>query len=205
MRYGCSCAAKGCGSKKTLFALEQGRVDVARRRRRWRSWQTGLDPQRLVFIDETWTKTNMTPLRGWAPQGARLRGFAPHGRWRTMTFLGALRYDRLAAPCLFDGPINGECFRAYVEQILLPSLKPGDVVIMDMCGRPRWCKKNLSKSTERGRVLTCVRPFCCGCHMPLARMGVRGTGPIQPRVLEARIHDLVFPILSRDRCAILSD
>jgi hypothetical protein len=68
---------------------------VARRRRRWRSWQAGLDPQRLVFIDETWIKTNMAPLLGWAPKGTRLRGFAPHGHWRTMTFLGALRYDRL--------------------------------------------------------------------------------------------------------------
>jgi len=76
----------------------------------------------------------MAPLRGWAPKGDRLRGFAPHGRWRTMTFLGALRCDRLAAPCLFDGPINGECFHAYVEQILLPSLKPGDIVIMDNLG-----------------------------------------------------------------------
>lgn len=137
---------------------------MARRRRRWRSWQAGLDPQRLVFIDETWIKTNMAPLRGWAPKGTRLRGFAPHGHWRTMSFLGALRYDRLAAPCLFDGPINGECFRAYVEQILLPALKPGDVVIMDMCGRPRRSKKNLLKSLERGRVLTCVRPLMRPLH-----------------------------------------
>ena len=134
MRCGCSCGARDCGSKKTLFALEQGRSDVARRRRRWRSWQAKLDPQRLVFIDETWIKTNMAPLRGWAPKGERLRGFAPHGRWRTMTFLGALRYDNFTAPCVFDGPINGECFRAYVEQVLLPSLKPGDIVIMDNLG-----------------------------------------------------------------------
>jgi len=76
----------------------------------------------------------MAPLRGWPPKGERLRAFAPHRRWRTMTFLGALRYDRFAAPCLFDGPINGEGFRAYVEQILLPSLKPGDIVIMDNLG-----------------------------------------------------------------------
>lgn len=73
----------------------------------------------------------MVPLRGWAPKGARLRGFAPHGHWRTMTFLGALRCDRLTAPCVFDGPINGECFRAYVEQLLVPCLRPGDIVIMD--------------------------------------------------------------------------
>ena len=134
MRCGCSCGARDCGSKKTLFALEQARADVARRRRRWRSWQAGLDPQRLVFIDETWIKTNMAPLRGWGPKGDRLRGFAPHGHWRTLTFLGALRCDRLTAPCVFDGPINGECFRAYVEQQLLPVLKPGDIVIMDNLG-----------------------------------------------------------------------
>jgi transposase len=117
-----------------LFALEQARADVARRRHRWRSWQARFDPRRLVFIDETWIKTNMAPLRGWGPKGERLRGFAPQGRWRTLTFLGALRCDRLTAPCVFDGPINGECFRAYVEQQLLPVLKVGDIVIMDNLG-----------------------------------------------------------------------
>jgi transposase len=76
----------------------------------------------------------MAPLRGWGPIGQRLRAFAPHGHWRTMTFLGALRCDRLAAPCVFDGPINGECFRAYVEQQLVPTLKPGDIVVMDNLG-----------------------------------------------------------------------
>jgi DDE superfamily endonuclease len=69
-----------------------------------------------VFIDETWIKTSMAPLRGWGPKGHRLRGHAPHGHWRTLTFLGALRCDQLTAPCVFDGPINGECFRAYVKQ-----------------------------------------------------------------------------------------
>ena len=125
---------EGLRFKKTLFALEQARADVARRRRRWRSWQSGLDPRRLVFIDETWIKTNMAPLRGWGPKGQRLRGFAPHGHWRTLTFLGALRCDRLTAPCVFDGPINGQCFRAYVEQQLVPVLEPGDIVIMDNLG-----------------------------------------------------------------------
>lgn len=76
----------------------------------------------------------MAPLRGWGPKGKRLRGFAPHGRWRTMTFLGALRCDRLTAPYVFDGPINGECFRAYVTQHLIPTLRPGDIVIMDNLG-----------------------------------------------------------------------
>lgn len=134
MRYGPSCDAKVSASKKTLFALEQGRADVARRRQRWRSLQDRLDPNRLVFIDETWIKTNMVPLRGWGSRGERLRGFAPHGHWRTLTFLGALRFDQLTAPCVFDGPINGESFRAYVEQQLVKVLKPGDIVVMDNLG-----------------------------------------------------------------------
>jgi transposase len=96
--------------------------------------QRDIDPERLVFIDETWIKTNMAPLRGWGHKGERLCGFAPHGHWRTLTFLGALRYDQLTAPCVFDGPINGQCFRAYVEQLLVPVLKTGDIVIMDNLG-----------------------------------------------------------------------
>jgi transposase len=91
----------------------------------------------LVFIDETWIKTNMAPLRGWGPKGERLRAFVPHGHWRTLTFLGALRCDRLTAPCVFDGPINGESFRAYVEQQLLPVLRQGDIVVMDNLGSHR--------------------------------------------------------------------
>ena len=87
-----------------------------------------------MFIDETWIKTNMAPLRGWGSRGERLRGFAPHGHWRTLTFLGALRCDQLTAPCVFDGPINGESFRAYVEQQLVKVLKPGDIVVMDNLG-----------------------------------------------------------------------
>ena len=117
-----------------MFALEQGRADIARRRARWKAWQDRFDPKRLVFIDETWIRTNMAPLRGWGPRGKRLHGFAPHGRWRTLTFLGALRCDRLTAPCVFDGPINGECFRAYVSQQLIPTLNPGDIVILDNLG-----------------------------------------------------------------------
>ena len=76
----------------------------------------------------------MAPLRGWGAKGKRLHGFAPHGRWRTLTFLAALRCDRLTAPCVFDGPINGQCFRAYVDQQLVPVLRPGDIVIMDNLG-----------------------------------------------------------------------
>ena len=93
-----------------------------------------IDPRRFVFIDETWAKTNMTRLLGWAPRGERLIDKVPHGQWKTATFLAALRSDRIEAPCLFDGPINGERFLAYVEQFLAPTLKPGDVVILDNLG-----------------------------------------------------------------------
>ena len=90
-----------------------------------------------MFIDETWAKTNMAPLRGWCPRGARLKAKAPFGRWKTFTFIAALRCDRIDAPCLFDGPINGEAFLAYVQTFLVPTLKPGDVVIMDNLGSHR--------------------------------------------------------------------
>ena len=88
----------------------------------------------MVFIDETWVKTNMAPLRGWSPCGTRLKGYAPFGHWQTTTFLAALRYDRVDAPAVFDGPINGTSFTAYVEQVLVPTLKPGDIVVMDNLG-----------------------------------------------------------------------
>jgi transposase len=76
----------------------------------------------------------MAPIRGWGRKGKRLIGRAPHGHWNTMTFLAALRCDRIEAPCVFSGPIDGEMFRTYVEQVLLPSLRKGDIVIMDNLG-----------------------------------------------------------------------
>ncbi len=107
---------------------------MSRHRRRWRQRQRQVDPSRLVFIDETWTKTNMTRLHGWAPKGRRLIDKVPHGHWKTATFLAALRNDRIEAPCLFDGPINGERFLAYVEQFLVPTLKRDEIVILDNLG-----------------------------------------------------------------------
>ncbi len=114
-----------------MFASEQDRRDVAWRRSQWKKYQGRLNPRQLVFIDETWAKTNMTRTRGWCAKGVPLKAKVPNGHWKTMTFLAALRHDRIAAPCVFDGPINGERFLAYVQQALIPTLKPGDVVIMD--------------------------------------------------------------------------
>lgn len=117
-----------------MFASEQDRPDVARRRTWWRKYQDRIDPRRLVFIDETWAKTTMTRRHGWTWRGQPLHGKAPHGRWTTMTFLAALRHDRIAAPCLLDGPINGTSFLAWVRQFLLPTLNSGDIVVMDNLG-----------------------------------------------------------------------
>ena len=107
---------------------------MVRRRAQWKKYQGRLNPTRLVFIDETWAKTNMTRTHGRSRRGARLVAHVPQGRWRTLTFLAALRCDRIDAPCVIDRPINGQSFLAYVEQILVPTLRPGDIVIIDNLG-----------------------------------------------------------------------
>ena len=122
---------RGSALKKTVLAREQDRPDIARRRAQWRSYQRRIDPARLVFIDETWTKTNMAPLRGWGPRGERLIAKVPYGHWNTMTFIAALRHDRIEAPWLLDRPINADRFLAYVQTTLVPTLRPGDLVIVD--------------------------------------------------------------------------
>jgi transposase len=104
---------------------------VAQKRAGWRAGQAALDPAKLIFIDETWTKTNMVRLRGRAPQGQRLIDKTAHGHWKTSTFIAGLRLDGVIAPAVFDGAINGDLFLAWVEQVLLPALRPGDIVVMD--------------------------------------------------------------------------
>lgn len=101
------------------------------RRNLWRAQCPRLDAARLVFIDETWLKTNMTRMYGRAPMGERLVDAVPHGHWKTTTFLAGLRVDGLSAPLVVDGAINGDIFRAYIEQHLAPTLRPGDGVVMD--------------------------------------------------------------------------
>ncbi len=117
--------------KKSLRASEQDRADVARRRQQWKQRQGMVSAARLVFIDETWAKTNMTRMHGRCAKGQRLVAKVPHGHRRTLTFVAGLRCDGIAAPCVFDGPINTESFLAWVVQFLVPSLRPGDIVVMD--------------------------------------------------------------------------
>jgi hypothetical protein len=84
-------------------------------------YQNRIEPERLVFIDETWTKTKMEQLGGWAQRSVRLTANVPHGHWKTTTFVAALRHDRIDAPWLLEGPIHGEAFRTYVERVLIPT------------------------------------------------------------------------------------
>ena len=123
--------ARADAQKKTSHASEQQRPDVLARRRAWFNGQIELDPSRLIFIDETGANTKMARLRGWAPKGERCRAAIPHGHWKTTTFTAGLRLDGIAAPMLLDGPMHGAAFRAYVEQVLVPELSPGDIVVMD--------------------------------------------------------------------------
>jgi transposase len=106
------------------------RADVAKAREEWRSDQAGLNPDRLVFIDETGASTNMARRYGRCPRGQRLVTSLPWGHWTT-TFVAALRVDQVAAPCVLDGPMDGDCFRAYIEQCVIPTLRQGDIVAMD--------------------------------------------------------------------------
>ena len=101
------------------------------RRETWFENQLDLDPERLVFIDETWASTNMARRYGRAPRGQRLRVGVPHGHWKTATFVAGLRTTGLIAPFVLDGPINRSAFETYVARVLIPELTPGDVVIMD--------------------------------------------------------------------------
>lgn len=101
------------------------------KRQAWFDSQLDLDPSKLVFIDETGLSTKMARLRGRSKRGERCRAAVPHGHWKTTTFTGALRLTGMTAPMVLDGPMNGVVFRAYVEQVLAPTLKHGDIVVMD--------------------------------------------------------------------------
>ena len=113
----------------------------AARDEEWFDAQNDLDPERLISIDETRLSTNMARLRGWARNGERCGAAIPHGHWKTITFVGGLTLAGFIAPVLLDGPMNGECFLASIEEILAPTLRPGHIVIMDKSVRPqggRW-------------------------------------------------------------------
>ena len=114
-----------------MHASEQEREDVQAARRAWGEAQAVMDIEKLVFIDETWASTSMTRRYGRAPRGQRCIASAPHGHWQSTTFVAGLRHQQLTAPMVADGPMDGELFLAYVRQFLCPTLRPGDIVILD--------------------------------------------------------------------------
>src|SRR3712207_7877854 len=128
------------GQKKSAHAAEQDRPDILEQREAWFEGQLDLDPERLVFIDETGATTNMARLRGRAPKGKRLRAGIPRGHWKTTTFMAGLRLTGMTAPMVLDGPVNRSAFRAYVQQVLAPELRAGDVVIMDNLPARKGCE-----------------------------------------------------------------
>lgn len=158
---------------------------MVRARRRWMREQGLFDPARLVFIDETCTNTAMVGLRGRAPRGERLLAHAPHGAWKRVTFVGALRRCGMTAPFVIEGAMNGALFLVYVKQCLVPTLKRGDIVLMDnlpvrqlMNRGARWllpcvnypgapCKIKLRSARTEGSMLTASRyqlpPLCPNC------------------------------------------
>jgi transposase len=141
-----------------VHAAEQDRPDIAAARVAWRAQQPHLNPARLVFIDETWAKTNMTRLRGRSPRGHRLVAAVPHGRWQTSTFVAALRCGGLTAPLVIGGAMNGVTFLAYVEQFLAPTLVPGDIVVMDNLSSHKIAGVRAAIET-RGAALRYLPPY----------------------------------------------
>jgi transposase len=158
----------------------------------------------LLFLDETWTKTNMTRLHGWAPRGQRLIDKVPHGHWHTATFLAALRNNRIEAPCLFDGPINGERFRAYVEQFLIPTLKPNDIVVLDNLGSHKGKAVRQAIKAAGARLL--FLPKYSPDLNPIEQVFAKLKGQVRktaPRTLDAVSDAIAIALaqISPDECA----
>src|SRR4030095_11382971 len=117
--------------KKSPHAAEQNRPDVLAEREDWFEGQLDLDPEKLVFVDESFATTNMARRNGRAPRGVRLRAPIPHGHRKKTTLVAGLRLSGVTATQLLDGSINGASFLEYVRQVLVPALAPGDLVVID--------------------------------------------------------------------------
>lgn len=121
----------GFGSKKTIFASEQDRPDVALARQLWAASQVDLDFTSLVFVDETGTTTSMVRTHGWGKKGRKLLGKTPHGHWMTQTFVAGLKHDGILAPMLIPCPMTGKIFQQWLEEWLIPEMKTGSIVVID--------------------------------------------------------------------------
>lgn len=117
--------------KKTLKASEQEREDIAKSREEWREFQTVVDAEHLIFLDESGLKTNMTRLYGRAQGGQRCHDSTPCGHWETVTILSSIRLDSSTESLIFEGAVDRKMFDAYIQEVLAPTLRPGDIVVMD--------------------------------------------------------------------------
>jgi transposase len=157
-------------AKKTAHASEQDRPDVLTRRQDWFEGQLDLDPERLVFIDETWASTNMARRCGRCRRGERLRIGVPHGHWKTTTFVAGLTTGGMIAPWVLDGPINRDAFETYVEKVLAPELKPGAIVIMDNLSSHK--RSRVGEMIEAaGASLLYLPPYTLRCPPRQASLG----------------------------------
>ena len=143
-----------CAIKKTLRASEQDRADVALARAQWRKRQKQWKPEHLVFIDETGLNTKMVRLYGRAHKSQRCFDKAPYGHWHTNTFIAALRIQGLCAPWLLDGPMDTESFRVYIDRLLIPQLRHGDLVICD-----NLCCHRAAGIAEHGARILYLPPY----------------------------------------------
>jgi transposase len=131
---------------------------VNQRRTDWGNWSQRCDSRRLIFIDETWAKTNMTRLRGRAPRGQRLWAKVPHGHWKTTTLIGALALEGIRCATVVDGAVNADVFEAFVVRVLVPQLRPGDVVVMDNLSSHK--RESIRQHIERaGAALRFLPPY----------------------------------------------
>ena len=133
---------------------------MLRRRRAWVEAQPGLDPEKLVFVDETGASTKMARRSGRALRGHRCRAPVPHGHWKTTTFVGALGLNGMTAPMVLDGAMHGAAFLAYVDKVLVPILKPGDIVVMDnlACHRSAAAREAIQRAGAELRFLPPYSP-----------------------------------------------
>jgi transposase len=190
--------------KKCMLATERDRADVARERQRWIREQGLLDPARLVFIDETATTTNMARLRGRCPLGMRLIGQVPQAHWQTLTFVAGLRHDGIVAPFVIEGPMTGEIFLAYLQQCLVPILKPGDTVIIDSlkAHKVAGVRETIEAAGATLRYLPRYSPDLDPIELPFAKLKafLRKAAERSIPCLQRRIASLI-PSFSARECA----
>ncbi|MDA3799698.1 MAG: IS630 family transposase [Kiritimatiellae bacterium] len=148
----------GLTIKKTLHAEEQECDDVKKKRQEWLEQLLELRPDKLVFIDESSAKTNMTRLRGRTKGGSRLFAYALHGHWCTTTMISSIRINGETAAMELEGPLDGEAFREYVQKILLPTLLDGDIVVLDNL-RVHYDKTAISMIEDKGASVKFLPPY----------------------------------------------